>query len=69
MKYLSNINGCSHIFCLKCIEKWAKIKNFCPNCRVKFNEIKNGLNIISVPDIIEENSSFNSDFLNSPGFL
>ena len=32
-------NICKHIFCYTCIKEWAKIKNVCPMCRMKFTKI------------------------------
>ena len=32
-------NACTHIFCLKCLKMWKKIKNTCPYCRKKFSKI------------------------------
>ena len=35
----SSIDGCDHIFCFECIEKWSERENSCPLCKVRFNRI------------------------------
>ena len=47
------LNGCTHTFCLKCIQTWAKKNNTCPCCRAKFNRLTQGKNHISVPDVVK----------------
>ncbi|CAD8093743.1 unnamed protein product [Paramecium primaurelia] len=34
------IQTCKHTYCFQCIEIWAKEKQTCPQCRVKFNKIQ-----------------------------
>mmetsp|Transcript_8616 Transcript_8616/g.12521 ORF Transcript_8616/g.12521 Transcript_8616/m.12521 type:complete len:739 (-) Transcript_8616:1056-3272(-) len=36
---LSSINGCAHLFCFGCIEKWADRENTCPLCKNRFTKI------------------------------
>lgn len=36
---LASINGCEHLFCFECIEKWAERENSCPLCKVRFTKI------------------------------
>jgi len=31
---------CCHVYCSECIEKWALMKNTCPNCRAKISSIQ-----------------------------
>ena len=42
---------CSHEFNFQCIEKWSKIKNECPLCRLKFNEIKANKIELKIKDV------------------
>lgn len=35
----ANPNGCTHIFCFKCIKLWSKMKSTCPLCRKSFFKI------------------------------
>ena len=35
----SSIDGCDHIFCFECIEKWSERENSCPLCKIRFNRI------------------------------
>jgi len=37
---LSKLNSCKHIYCFKCIEKWAERENTCPLCKTRFNKIE-----------------------------
>ena len=30
---------CNHLFCLACIKQWAKVKNCCPLCKVRFLKV------------------------------
>ena len=36
----ASIDCCSHTFCRKCIVKWSKTENSCPQCRKKFHQVK-----------------------------
>ena len=36
---VSNIDGCSHLFCFECIGKWADTENTCPLCKTRFCKI------------------------------
>lgn len=36
---LASINGCDHLFCFDCIEKWGERENTCPLCKVRFSKI------------------------------
>jgi hypothetical protein len=36
---LASINGCEHMFCFGCIEKWADRENTCPLCKQRFTKI------------------------------
>ena len=39
---MASLDNCSHKFCLGCIKDWAcKTENKCPNCKTKFNMLKN----------------------------
>lgn len=33
------LDGCSHTFCRKCIVKWSKTENSCPQCRSSFTTV------------------------------
>eukprot|EP00591_Stephanopyxis_turris_P005293 CAMPEP_0195525164 /NCGR_PEP_ID=MMETSP0794_2-20130614/25446_1 /TAXON_ID=515487 /ORGANISM="Stephanopyxis turris, Strain CCMP 815" /LENGTH=316 /DNA_ID=CAMNT_0040655549 /DNA_START=104 /DNA_END=1054 /DNA_ORIENTATION=- len=35
----AEINGCEHVFCFECIDKWSKRENTCPLCKVPFTKI------------------------------
>ena len=35
----ARLDGCSHVFCLACISKWAGIATSCPSCRAAFGEV------------------------------
>lgn len=37
---LATVNGCEHLFCFECIEKWADRENTCPLCKERFSEIQ-----------------------------
>lgn len=37
---ISTINGCAHIFCFGCIEKWSERENSCPLCKNRFTKIE-----------------------------
>ena len=37
---LATINGCDHLFCFGCIEKWADRENSCPLCKKRFVKIE-----------------------------
>jgi hypothetical protein len=39
LKDAATVNGCAHIFCFGCIEKWADRENTCPLCKVRFGKI------------------------------
>lgn len=49
-------NHCSHMFCLKCIKEWSKVKETCPVCRTLYESIilKTTKEIILLQDIYEE---------------
>ena len=34
------INSCTHLFCVPCLEEWAKATNICPQCRQRFSRIE-----------------------------
>jgi hypothetical protein len=36
------INGCTHRFCVACIERWSKRNNSCPLCKAEFQLITSG---------------------------
>jgi len=36
----SSLNGCAHVFCFGCIEKWAERENSCPLCKNRFTKIE-----------------------------
>lgn len=36
----ATINSCDHVYCKKCINKWSKTENSCPQCRAQFTEIR-----------------------------
>lgn len=36
---LAKINGCAHLFCFECIEKWSERENSCPLCKTRFAKI------------------------------
>jgi len=36
---IASVNGCSHLFCFSCIEKWADRENTCPLCKARFTKI------------------------------
>jgi hypothetical protein len=35
----AKLDGCSHTFCRKCIVKWSKSNNSCPECRSTFHTV------------------------------
>jgi len=35
----AKLDGCSHTFCRKCIMKWSKCNNTCPECRRRFQMV------------------------------
>lgn len=35
----AELDGCSHVFCLACISRWAGIATSCPSCRAPFGEV------------------------------
>jgi len=37
---LASINGCTHLFCFDCIEKWGDRENTCPLCKIRFTKIE-----------------------------
>jgi len=37
---VAKINGCDHLFCFDCIERWAERENTCPLCKVRFSKIE-----------------------------
>jgi len=37
---LARIDGCGHLFCFSCIEKWAERQNTCPLCVKRFAKIE-----------------------------
>lgn len=37
---MSSVNGCAHVFCFSCIEKWAERENSCPLCKSRFTKIE-----------------------------
>ena len=40
LKTEAHIDGCDHIYCKDCIEKWvAEVENSCPQCKAKVNKI------------------------------
>jgi hypothetical protein len=60
-KKRTKLNKCSHTFCLKCIQTWAKTSNTCPCCREKFSIItyrhKRKNFHIQIPDASPESES------------
>lgn len=36
---VSSLDGCSHLFCFSCIEKWSERENTCPLCKCRFSRI------------------------------
>ena len=36
----AKLDGCTHLFCFSCIEKWSQRENTCPLCKVRFNKIE-----------------------------
>jgi len=36
---VASVNGCDHVFCFDCIEKWAERENTCPLCKQRFTKI------------------------------
>lgn len=39
VKERGEMNSCSHSFCYKCIEEWAKVTNLCPVCKKEFTKL------------------------------
>ena len=39
-KDVAKIDGCDHLFCFGCIEKWSERENKCPLCKARFNRIE-----------------------------
>jgi len=39
-KELSTLDGCDHLYCFSCIEKWSERENTCPQCKARFTKIK-----------------------------
>lgn len=37
---LSSVNGCEHLYCFGCIEKWSDRENSCPQCKKRFTKIE-----------------------------
>jgi len=35
----ASVNGCDHVFCFECIEKWSERENTCPLCKQRFTKI------------------------------
>jgi len=33
------MNGCKHVFCFVCIEKWSQTSNTCPLCKKRFSQL------------------------------
>ena len=46
----ASLDCCDHKFCKKCIVKWSKRENTCPQCRKKFTKIIHGKREISVEE-------------------
>lgn len=36
----TKLDGCKHLFCFGCIDKWSQRENTCPLCKVRFNKIE-----------------------------
>ncbi len=36
---VSALDGCNHLFCFSCIEKWSERENSCPLCKCRFSRI------------------------------
>jgi len=36
---LASVNGCDHVYCFDCIEKWGERENSCPLCKQRFTKI------------------------------
>ena len=37
---IASIDGCEHLYCFACIDKWSERENTCPNCKNRFTQIK-----------------------------
>eukprot|EP00586_Coscinodiscus_wailesii_P020307 CAMPEP_0172501846 /NCGR_PEP_ID=MMETSP1066-20121228/154118_1 /TAXON_ID=671091 /ORGANISM="Coscinodiscus wailesii, Strain CCMP2513" /LENGTH=405 /DNA_ID=CAMNT_0013276861 /DNA_START=286 /DNA_END=1503 /DNA_ORIENTATION=+ len=37
---VATVNGCAHVFCFGCIEKWSERENSCPLCKSRFTKIE-----------------------------
>uniref|UniRef100_A0A7S3VED5 RING-type domain-containing protein n=1 Tax=Chaetoceros debilis TaxID=122233 RepID=A0A7S3VED5_9STRA len=37
---LSKLDGCNHLYCFHCIEKWSQRENTCPQCKTRFTKIE-----------------------------
>lgn len=37
---LTELDGCDHLYCCDCIERWSRRENTCPQCKSSFVEIK-----------------------------
>ncbi|GFH45303.1 hypothetical protein CTEN210_01777 [Chaetoceros tenuissimus] len=37
---LTELDGCDHLYCYDCIERWSRQENTCPQCKSSFVEIK-----------------------------
>lgn len=37
---VSKLDGCNHLYCFICIEKWAERENTCPLCKSRFHKIE-----------------------------
>lgn len=58
----ASLDCCDHKFCKKCILKWSKTENTCPQCRKKFTKIIHGKREISVEERSQRSDS-GEDFM------
>ena len=69
----ARITSCRHRYCKKCIRKWSKVNNRCPQCKRRFNwiiDVKRKKKepeeqpVESIPTISEESSALGTIRIN-----
>lgn len=53
----AKLDGCSHVYCRKCIVKWSKRMNTCPQCRAPFTYIQTKKSRTKVKPIVDNGFS------------